>query len=63
MKLNLSKLNITEEISIDFVDKNLKELGNQLELESDRYEKVLFKLDKFISHLSREISKVHEMDF
>lgn len=63
MKLNLSKLNITEEISIDFVDKNLKGLGNQLELESDRYEKVLFKLDKFISHLSREISKVHEMDF
>ena len=63
MKLNFSKLNITEEISIDVVEKKLKELGNQLELESYRYEKVVFKLDKFISRLSREISKVDKMDF
>lgn len=32
MKLNLSKLNITKEISIDIVEKELKELGNQLAL-------------------------------
>ena len=63
MKLNFSKLNITEEISIDVIEKKLKELGNQLELESYRYEKVVFKLDKFISRLSREISKVDKMDF
>ncbi|ENV4705163.1 SAG1250 family conjugative relaxase, partial [Streptococcus pyogenes] len=30
MKLNLSKLNITEAISINVVEENLKELGNQL---------------------------------
>lgn len=35
MKLNLSKLNITEAISINVVEENLKELGNQLALEKD----------------------------
>lgn len=54
MKLNLSKLNITKEISIDVVEKELKELGNQLALESARYEKVVFKLDKFVKHLTKE---------
>lgn len=57
MKLNLSKLNITEEISINVVEENLKELGNQLALESDRYENIVFKVNKFINRLSREISK------
>lgn len=33
MKLNLSKLNITENISANIVEKKLKSLGNQLELE------------------------------
>lgn len=54
MKLNLSKLNITKEISIDIVEKELKELGNQLALESARYEKLVFKLDKFVKHLTKE---------
>ncbi|WP_247934205.1 hypothetical protein [Streptococcus anginosus] len=36
------------------VEENLKELGNQLALESDRYKKVTFKLDKFIMRLSKE---------
>ena len=57
MKLNLSKLNITEEISINVVEENLKELGNQLALESDRYENIVFKVNKFINRLSRKISK------
>ena len=54
IKLNLSKLNITKEISIDIVEKELKELGNQLALESARYEKLVFKLDKFVKHLTKE---------
>lgn len=54
MKLNLSKLNITKEISIDIVEKELKELGNQLALESARYEKLVFKLDKFVKRLTKE---------
>ena len=57
MKLNLSKLNITEEISINVVEENLNELGNQLALESDRYENIVFKVNKFINRLSRKISK------
>ena len=57
MKLNLSKLNITEEISINVVEENLKELGNQLALESDRYENIVFKVNKFINRLSKKISK------
>ena len=57
MKLNLSKLNITEEISINVVEENLNELGNQLALESDRYENIVFKVNKFINRLSKKISK------
>ena len=57
MKLNLSKLNITEEISINVVEENLNELGNQLALESDRYENIVFKVNKFINRLSTKISK------
>ncbi|HHE3271594.1 TPA: SAG1250 family conjugative relaxase, partial [Streptococcus pneumoniae] len=41
MKLNLSKLNITENISANIVEKKLKSLGNQLELERGRYEKMV----------------------
>ena len=63
MKLNLAKLNIAGEIGIDVVEKELKEVGNQLELESDRYEKVVFKVDKFINRLSEEISKEGGIDF
>ncbi|RHE64441.1 relaxase [Streptococcus gordonii] len=63
MKLNLSKLNITEEIGIDVVEKELKELGNQLELESDRYEEVVFKVDRFIKRLSKDVSKEDGVDF
>lgn len=57
MKLNLSKLNITEEISINVVEENLNELGNQLALESDRYENIVFKVNKFINRLIKKISK------
>ena len=57
MKLNLSKLNITEEISINVVEENLNELGNQLALESDGYENIVFKVNKFINRLSKKISK------
>lgn len=49
MKLNLSKLNITENISANIVEKKLKSLGNQLELERGRYEKMVVRLDKFIN--------------
>lgn len=62
MKLNLSKLNITEAISINVVEENLKELGNQLALESDRYENIVFKVNKFINRVSKKISK-EEMGF
>ncbi|HGQ1608704.1 TPA: SAG1250 family conjugative relaxase, partial [Streptococcus pneumoniae] len=51
MKLNLSKLNITENISANIVEKKLKSLGNQLELERGRYEKMVVRLDKFINRL------------
>lgn len=63
MKLNLSKLNITEAISINVVEENLKELGNQLALESDRYENIVFKVNKFINRVSKKISKEEEMGF
>lgn len=63
IKLNLARLNIIEEINIDVVEKELKDLGNQLELESDRYDKVVFKLDQFIKRLSKEISKEEGIDF
>ncbi|KXT73631.1 Protein involved in lantibiotic (srt) production / relaxase [Streptococcus sp. DD10] len=55
MKLNLSKLNRTEGISIDIVERELEELGSHLELESHRYEKAVSKLDKFINHLSENM--------
>ena len=63
MKLNLSKLNITEAISINVVEENLKEVGNQLALEKDRYENIVFKMNKFINRVSKKISKEEEMGF
>ena len=63
MKLNLLKLNITEAISINVVEENLKELGNQLGLENDRYENIVFKVNKFINRVSKKISKEEEMGF
>lgn len=57
MKLNLSKLNITDKIGIDVVEKELNELGIQIELERDRYENIVFKVNKFINRLSKKISK------
>lgn len=57
MKLNLSKLNITDKIGIDVVEKELNELGIQIELESNRYENIVFKVNKFIKRLSKKISK------
>ena len=63
MKLNLSKLNITEAISINVVEENLKELENQLALESDRYENIVFKVNKFINRVSKKILKEEEMGF
>ena len=53
-KLNFSKLNITEKIDIDVVEKELNKLGIQIQLESDRYEKMVFKMDKFINQLNKE---------
>lgn len=63
MKLNLSKLNITEKIGIDVVEKELNELSIQIALESDRYENIVFKVNKFINHLSKKISKEEEIGF
>ena len=57
MKLNLSKLNITDKIGIEVVEKELNELGIQIELESNRYENIVFKVNKFINRLSKKISK------
>ena len=63
VKLNLSKLNITEKIGIDVVEKELNELSIQIALESDRYENIVFKVNKFINRLSKKISKEEEMGF
>ena len=63
MILNLSKPNITVEVNSGIVEKELKQLGNQLELESDRYKKVVFKVDKFINRSSKGNSKGDGMDF
>ncbi|CTD17841.1 Tn5252, relaxase [Streptococcus pneumoniae] len=63
MKMNLSKLNITDKIGIDVVEKELNELGIQIELESDRYENIVFKLNKFINRLSKKISKEEGIGF
>lgn len=63
MKLNLSKLNITENISANIVEKKLKSLGNQLELERGRYKKMVVRLDKFINRLNTGLSKGDGIDF
>ncbi|HEV9295739.1 TPA: relaxase/mobilization nuclease domain-containing protein [Streptococcus pneumoniae] len=63
MKLNLSKLNITENISANIVEKKLKSLGNQLELERGRYEKMVVRLDKFINRLNTGLSKGDGIEF
>ena len=63
MKLNLSKLNITEKIGIDVVEKELNELSIQIALESDRYENIVFKVNKFINCLSKKISKEEGIGF
>ena len=63
MKLNLSKLNITDKIGIDVVEKELNELGIQIALESDRYENIVFKVNKFINRLSKKISKEEGIGF
>ena len=63
MKLNLSKLNITENISANIVEKKLKSLGNQLDLERGRYEKMVVRLDKFINRLNTGLSKGDGIDF
>lgn len=63
MKLNLSKLNITENISANIVEKKLKSLGNQLKLERGRYEKMVVRLDKFINRLNTGLSKGDGIDF
>ena len=63
VKLNLSKLNITEKIGIDVVEKELNELSIQIALESDRYENIVFKVNKFINRLSKKISKEEELGF
>ena len=63
MKLNLSKLNITDKIGIDVVEKELNELSIQIALESDRYENIVFKVNKFINRLSNKISKEEGVGF
>ena len=47
-------MNITEEIGIDVVEKELQELDIRIELENDSYEKMIFKMDKFINQLNKE---------
>ena len=63
MKFNLSKMNITEKIGIDVVEKELNELSIQIALESDRYENIVFKVNKFINRLSKKISKEEGIGF
>ena len=63
MKLNLSKLNITDKIGIDVVEKELNELSIQIALENDRYENIVFKVNKFINRLSNKISKEEGVGF
>lgn len=57
IKYNLSKMNMVTDLSINVVEQSLQELKNKLELEVDKYEKVVFKIDSFVSRLSEEISK------
>ena len=59
MKLNLSKLNITDKICIDVVERELNELRIHIELEGDSYEEVIFinclNKEKFVYLNSRDI--------
>ena len=57
IKYNLSKMNMVTDLSINVVEQSLQELKNKLELEVDKYEKVVFKIDSFVKRLSEEISK------
>ena len=57
IKYNLSKMNMVTDLSINVVEQSLQELKNKLELEVDKYEKVVFKIDSFVNRLSDEISK------
>ncbi|ALF27847.1 helical hairpin domain-containing protein [Streptococcus intermedius] len=57
IKYNLSKMNMVTDLSINVVEQSLQELKNKLELEVDKYEKVVFKIDSFVNRLSEEISK------
>ena len=61
IKYNLSKMNMVTDLSINVVEQSLQELKNKLELEVDKYEKVVFKIDSFVSRLSEEISKKREI--
>lgn len=54
---------IAENISANIVEKKLKSLGNQLELERGRYEKMVVRLDKFINRLNTGLSKGDGIDF
>ena len=54
MKLNLSKLNITDKICIDVVERELNELRIHIELEGDSYEEVIFRFDMFIDCLNKD---------
>ena len=59
-------MNITEEIGIDVAEKELKELNElsiQIALESDRYENIVFKVNKFINRLSKKILKEEGIGF
>ncbi|WP_313970810.1 hypothetical protein [uncultured Streptococcus sp.] len=56
-------MNITEEIGIDVADKELNELSIQIALESDRYENIVFKVNKFINRLSKKILKEEGIGF
>ena len=57
IQYNLSQMNMVTDLSINVVEQSLQELKNKLELEVDKYEKVVFKIDSFVNRLSEEISK------
>ena len=50
-------MNMVTDLSINVVEQSLQELKNKLELEVDKYEKVVFKIDSFVNRLSEETSK------
>lgn len=56
-------MNITEEIGINVAEKELNELSIQIALESDRYENIVFKVNKFINRLSKKILKEEGIGF